>query len=1365
MAYSTIVSEGDLLPLDLIEAVAKQELPGQRPQDFKLNQTLSVTDYTALLWQNACTWWRSFQTRLDDSKRSGESVTTITRRFWVEKLLQSLDYDIEYQGRDHIINGRRFPISHRADSHLESPPIHIEGYGVDLDGRSKLARHAHGTPHAIMQEYLNSSEHVWGILTNGERLRLLRDSSRFSRPTYLEFNLRSMFEEEKFSEFILLFRHLHRSRLPKSIEDAQDCWLEHYHRHAIEQGGRVRENLRQGVEQALIELGNGLLGHPHPNNELLREKLATQRLTPQGFYRQLLKLIYRLLFLMVAEERNAIVAQTFDREASDFEQKRLAYQFPPAGERLKIYYEYYSLQRLRFLAGRPGIARDSYQDLWQGLLNSFEQFKVGIDLSHSLALAPLNGELFNDEAIRDLAGIQLYNRHLLNAIRALSHYYDAKSESQRRVNYAALDVEELGSVYESLLDYRPLVELDAPRDKRFRLVYGTDRKSTGSYYTSPELVKELIRSALDPLIAERLAPNGSALSFAEQEQALLNLRVLDPACGSGHLLLAAARRIGHELAKIRNAGDLPTPELYRHAVRDVIQKCIFGVDINPLSVDLCKLSLWIEGHAKGLPLDFLDAHIKRGNSLVGTWAEQLEKGIPDEAYKPLTGDDKAIAASLRKQNKQARERWQKHGEIQLGIDYDAPSSDQSALSQAFLEFEQIDTSVAAGVFAKSQAYSKLRKGLSSELNRYNLWAAAFFQRFSQSNLAHIPISSDLHTDRQDRSLEQKLLFADMLADQLGFFHWELEFPQIFKRDSEDKTGFDLILANPPWERIKLQEQEHFVDVAEISQASNKAERERIIAAWRIGTPQQRARIEEFERAKQLAESESQFVRTSQLFPLSAVGDVNTYALFTELVRTLLAPHGRAGIIVPTGIATDDSTKALFTDLSQQKQLLSLYDFENREKIFPAVDSRFKFSLLSLGQNVEQTQFSFFITKPEQLHHSERRFSLSPDEIALINPNTRTAPIFRSKADAELSKKIYRRVPILLREAAGSQPEQNPWGIRFMTMFHMSNDSHLFLDRPHADSLPLYEAKMIHQYTHRWASYKGQAVADLSLAELANPTTRVNPRYWLAKEQIERRLEERGWDKQWLLAFRDITNATNERTAIFSLLPLSAVGNSAPIILFDHVALSKIAAFIACVSSLAFDAIARPKVGGTHLNFFIVKQLPVLPPEAFDPSDLMFIVPRVLELVYTAYDLQGFAQDLWDEADLFMREALIAQRLENARASADQSSEQIKHDLAALVPQQTHTLPPFIWQSERRAQLRAELDAYIAYLYGLSRDDLRYILDPHDLYGPSYPSETFRVLKEKEQRLYGEYRTRRLVLEAWDRLFEANEAKLLAKARF
>jgi len=388
----------------------------------------------------------------------------------------------------------------------------------------------------------------------------------------------------------------------------------------------------------------------------------------------------------------------------------------------------------------------------------------------------------------------------------------------------------------------------------------------------------------------------------------------------------------------------------------------------------------------------------------------------------------------------------------------------------------------------------------------------------------------------------------------------------------------------------------------------------------------------------------------------------------------------------------------------------------------------KFCLLTLGA-AQAAEFVCFATQVGQLADPRRRFTLTPAEFRLINPNTLTCPVFRSERDAELTKKLYRAAPVLIREAVWQgegktakliQPEHNPWGISFSQgLFNMTSDSHLFLDKPATDSLPLYEAKMIHQFDHRWASYTADGDSrDVTELEKADPAYAVTPRYWVEKAEVEERLKKRdrdgnviwSWDREWLMGWRDITNATNERTVIASVVPRVGVGNNLPLMLFaERENPREYALLLGNLCALVFDFVARHKTGGTHMSYFIYKQLPVLPPEHYTEADLAFITPRVLELTYTAHDLQPWAQDLDFDGE------------------------------------------PFAFNPTRRAQLRAELDAYYAKLYGLTRDELRYILDPADIMGEDYPSETFRVLKNKQLREFGEYRTQRLVLEAWEKL--------------
>ncbi|MFD3166741.1 Eco57I restriction-modification methylase domain-containing protein [Herpetosiphon sp. NSE202] len=1331
MKYTAIITEGGLLPADMLQTIAEGEQGGsigQRPEDFGLPRGRRMSDDIAAAWGQVRAQWQIFQASIE--RRPNDSLTTLTRRYWVEPFLQLIGYEPTSTKSARRVDNRTYAISHSADDNEDSPPIHIEGINTDIDRRPESGR-PRISPHALMQEYLNATEHAWGIVTNGRRLRLLRDSSQTTRPSFVEFDLESLVTGQLFNEFALLYRVLHRTRLPLTSADTAKSLLEHYHQQAREAGGRVREGLREGVETALKVLGRGLLSHPR--NADLRDRFANNQLTPLEYYRQLLKLVYRLLFLMVAEDRGLIEAEIASDPLSE-----LAQRGTPQ-ERLKLYYDHYSVGRLRRMAELRGAGRGPYDDVWIALQQTFRIFE-GTDLKASkLGIAPLDGDLFGEGAIGALETARLRNADLLAALRALSIYRDPQSNSLRRVNYAALDVEELGSVYESLLDYRPVVNA-----ARFDLVAGTERKTTGSYYTRPELVQELIKSALEPVITERLRAKNP-------EQALLSITVCDPACGSGHFLLAAARRIARELARVRSGEDQPTPDQFRHAVRDVITHCIYGVDFNPLAVDLCKLALWIEGHCAGMPLSFIDAHIRWGNSLVGateelmrleprasdTAEDRASLGIPDDAFKAVAGDDKAIVAALRKRNKRERDDILNG---QTTMDIALSPSNLTNLSQIARQLEALPDDSVAAVRIKASGYARMREDLRPTWTRYNLWTAAFFLPMTKENLAFIPTNATLYAAKHaPQSVSAGLLArVDGLADQaeMRFFHWELEFPHIFGNNSP--KGFDVILGNPPWERIKLQEQEHWVDVAEVREAANKAAREKVLKEWASSDePSKQQRYAKFELAKYTAEATSRFMRVSKRYPLTGLGDVNTYALFTELDRNLINEHGYAGVIVQSGIANDDTNKLFFADIVKKRQLVSLYDFVNTEGVFPGIHRTHPhFCALTMTQNQNSLpiKLAFYLTRPEHLNDKRRLFTLSTRDFELINPNTRTCPTFRTKADAELTKKIYQRIPILKEESLN----ESHWNIHFATMFHMSNDSGLFQNFGSNSYLPLYEAKFIYQFTHRWASMNDTETIEIE--DLSNPNIFINPRYWISNKEVEKWKKNR-WNKNWLLGFRNITNATNERTSIFTVLPHSGVGHSMPTLIPDGAtSISLVTILLSILNSIALDYIVRQKIGGTNLTFGYLYQLPVLPPERFGEAELAFIVPRVLELVYTAWDMQPFAEDVWAELDELARQTILAQNAEcNQGAPA-----------AWFSPRDGFGLPPFRWSDERRAVLRAELDARIARLYGLTRDELRYILDPADVYGREFPGETFRVLKEKETKLYGEYRTRRLVLEAWDR---------------
>jgi len=918
----------------------------------------------------------------------------------------------------------------------------------------------------------------------------------------------------------------------------------------------------------------------------------------------------------------------------------------------------------------------------------------------------------------------------------------------------------------------------------------------------PEGVLQRILEAITPISPSHTG-RGEGGEGRLAEQAILSIKVLDPACGSGHFLLAAARRLATELARIRTGEEQPNPEAYRIALRDVVRHCIYGVDKNPLAVELCKVALWIESHAEGKPLAFLDHRIKCGDSLVGVLSlDALEDGIPDEAFDPVAGDDKKIASHLKKQN-----RTQRANKSQLALEFD---EGLKQIAETLSQFSEMPDDVPEQIREKERRYRELQKDRNwwRLQTLCHLWTAAFFAEFTRENLQRIPTSATLFNFMRSQGAVRGdvIGYAWELAQKHRFFHWELEFPEVFKQG-----GFDVILCNPPWEMVQHDPEEFFATRdPRIANAPNMAIRRRMIEELKETNP---ILYNAFWSEQHANDALKKFLHNSNRYPRTGRGRINMAYVFTELALELCSIRGRVGVVVPTGLMTDSFTQKFSSHLLETSRLVSLYDFENREKLFPAVDSRYKFSLLTLsGKPVERSEFAFFLTRAEQLRDEQRRFTLSPEDFALLNPNTRTCPIFRTRQDAELTKAIYKRVPVLVNEQTG----ENPWNVRFLAMFHMANDSYLFRTRQELEAegyvlvgnrfirgdevcLPLYEAKMIWHYDHRFGTYEG--VYSRSNTQLptpdehqhSNPNFLIQPWYWVPAEEVKSRLSD--WKDNWLLGFRDVTNATNERTTIFSLLPRVGVGNNAPLLFIEAKQSTLVACLFANLSSISFDWVVRQKLAGVHMNFFYVQQFPVLPPSAYTPEDLRFIVPRALELVYTSWDIKPFADDVWQSATPELKEAIFQQWKENQQATGGNSFDlpewasayteitptnpRILHSASIANYSSPCPLPPFKWNEERRALLRAELDAYYARLYGLTRKQLRYILDPADLTEKeladildpweevddpleptgyqercrksTFPGETFRVLKEKEIRQFGEYRTRRLILEAWERL--------------
>ncbi len=983
----------------------------------------------------------------------------------------------------------------------------------------------------------------------------------------------------------------------------------------------------------------------------------------------------------------------------------------------------------------------------------------------------------------------------------------------QRISYADLNVEEIGGIYESLLDFAPRVTAgaesvdgrDIPPHTFFLDPRGTARKTTGSYYTHPSLVNALIESALMPVLEDRVkttvgtngytaSPKGEGLSLnlealtSEQkdaaENAILSLKVCDPAMGSGHFLIAANNALALRLAQIRSGDDYPAERELRRARRDVLAHCIYGVDLNPMAVELCKVSLWINAAVDDAPLSFLDHHLKCGNSLIGATPELLKNGIPDNAFKPVTGDDKKVAAAIRKRNKKERS-----GQLSLWqmtvIETLADLSQWRELNQLAEDAPQL----AESRYRQYQADPAYRNARLVA----DLWTAAFFWPLMTHSTGsgqadpddYIPTEEVFRQAQADPNLLPGKLVDRVaeLAQHHNFFHWHLEFLDVFGEKGEG--GFDVVLGNPPWERIKLQEKEFFATRdLEIVNARTAAIRRKLIAKLPEINP---ALAAEFATALRQSEGESKFIRDSKRYPLTGRGDVNTYQVFAEFARNLPNDRGRAGIIVPTGIATDFTNRDFFANLIDAGRLASLFDFENKLGLFPEVHREQKFSLLTQRgpAPIAIAEFAFFLLDPNELSNSERRFILTSSDFARLNPNTKTCPVFRSRTDADLTRRLYAAAPVLYNE----ETDKNPWGISFLRMFDMTNDSGLFRTYEQLETqgfilqgnyfvradekyLPLYEGKLTQIYDHRVATF-----ADLISEEIAkgNPrevteqehqTANVSTltRFWISHSEVQHVLSRQESPSHWL-TFHDIANPNNERTFITTICPAWGMGNTLPLLIGSLGAI-KALLISGNWNSFVFDYVSRLKVGSRHMNFFVVKQLPVLPPGRYTSDLLTYIVPRVLELTYTAWDLRAFADDVWAEANnkrgtmsdeqekassliahhSSLPDAILRQWEENRGATngghaGAKPPEWVNLQSPNLQKQSVSPFPhpPFKWDETRRAQLRADLDGLYGHLYGLTRDELTYILD------------TFPIVRRKDEARYGEYRTKRMVLEAYDKI--------------
>jgi hypothetical protein len=1273
----------------------------QSESDYRIPKGLNLRDEIGRYWRIAQAHWGDF-----NAGRSANAKTRGLSEHFVTSMLRDVfGFATLVDVPAAVISERSYPIARAAL--LGRVPVVIAAAESGLDtvtplfGDSGRRRSAFG----LAQEYLNAQDGaLWGVASDGAALRILRDNASLTRPAWIEVDLARTFTEERYADFAVLWLLLHETRFGREGQPSTDCALEAWRKAGREEGTRAREHLRRGVEEALIALGQGFLAHPE--NQVLRTSLENGALTKKDYFNQLLRLVYRLIFLLTVEERGLLHSDgTNDAVRA-------------------LYAQGYALRRLRERAVKRN-AHDRFSDLWEATKIVFR----GVERGESRLGLPALAGIFAATQCPALDAARLENRWLLLAVFKLA--WLRENGSLARVNWRDMGPEELGSVYESLLELVPQITQDG---RQFAFAAGGEtkgnaRKTTGSYYTPDSLVQVLLDSTLEPVIAETIAknPDNSIVS-------LLSLSIVDPACGSGHFLLAAARRLASHVARLQ-ANGTPSAAEYRHALRQVVGRCIYGVDLNPMAVELCKVSLWMEAVEPGLPLTFLNSHIQHGNALLGTTRELMAKGIPDGAWEPIEGDDKKIAAGLKKRNKA-------EAAGQRRFDFSSASVTDNESKTIARAIAELDAASDANPDALAKKESQWDGILGSTEYRHqklvaDAWCAAFVWPKQAVEYVEAAPTNELWRqvrDGQNQATPVMTKIVRELADQYGFFHWHLQFPQVFA-----KGGFDVVLGNPPWERIKLQESEWFAaHRPDVAMAPNARARKKLITALIDEDPRLYAA---FRSAVRTSEGQSTFLRESSRFVLCGRGDINSYAVFAETSYAIARAVSACGLILPSGILADDTTKLFFKELQQARALAQAVDFENNETLFPGVGhGRMRFCLLTIrkGSALEFARLFFLARGVADLADLDRWFTLAADDAAAINPNSQTCPVFLSRRDAELTRAVYLRFPVLRREV----PEESPWGARLFRLFDMTLDGEMLRTadallstgwrrqgrdfvRGQERMLPIIEGKMVTFYDHRAAHIRlnptapsrQQQTEDSSDHERSSPSFFPEPYLWAPSHTAQERFHQAA-GQPWAIAFKRVTSATNWRTMVACIVPNTlAISYTLYLLGVREDSRSLQHCLLAMLNTFAYDYFVRQKTMQPSLPIGPVYETIMPPPASFEISPpwlgvslAPWIADRVGELVCVSADLVSFAQ-----------------------CTAGQD----------VVYQ---------WNPPRRDLLQAELDAMAFHHFGLTRDDVEHVLS------------TFPKVRDYDERTYGEYRTERVILEIYDAMTDAERTGVVYQTR-
>ena len=1229
-------------------------------------------------------------------------------------------------------------------------------FGLSLDNRDKDDKaRALGTPHGQIRRYLSTADIEsegrirWGILTNGRIWRLYDHRARPRATGYFEADIEDLLmpeREDSLSTFYLLFRR--ESFVPQ--RGATLTFLES----ALAEGRHYEDKVAQDLsgivfERVFPKLVEALAEKPDEDLPNCRDAA--------------LVFLYRLLFVLYAEDRGLL---------------------PVSDAR---YDDYGLRKRVRQDIANRMADGDAFStkatNYYDRLVTLFKIIDSG---DPSIGLPAYNGGLFASESAPMLERVRLSDDEIAPIVYNLSHTMGPKEE-RRFVNYRDLSVQQLGSIYERLLEREPI------RDEGGKIVIRPNpyaRKDSGSFYTPQELVDLIVERTLNPLVEERLKtfeeksdalkrdrrpmPQRRAeLVRLDPADAVLNLKVLDPAMGSGHFLVTVVDFLSDYIAElieyvpvvpewlddeyvsplvervetirneiIRRSREsnwvLDEAQLTYEAIirRMVLKRCIYGVDKNPLTVELAKVSLWLHSFTVGAPLSFLDHHLRCGDSLIGL---RVSDGVKDLetlggglfAGSAIAGAEAATSTMVRIEN--------------------MPDADVAEVRESAALYDMIEEATAdlRGLLdflcARRWLIAGMKKKERNESDTPLIMTLGLHQRRAYKVLSQGPAHlTEASTESEAKTFAQFRDYwkdARKNADCEGFFHWEVAFPGVWRdwQTSRPHGGFDAVVGNPPWDRIKIQEVEWFsTRDPELARAPTAAVRRAGIRRLR---DQNSPLSDEFDMARDRSDRLSRMVRTYGDYPLLSAGDVNLYSLFVERAMNLIKPDGIVGLLTPSGIYADKTAARFFKSVSTSGRVGGVFDFENRRlgtdlpPFFPDVDSRFKFCALTFGgeeRRFDETECAFFLTDTETTGVSDSYITLTPADFARVNPNTGTAPVFRNRRDAEIIIHVYKRNPVLVNRPGDD--ENYAWPVNFTTMFHMTNDSSLFRTSAQLDAagfypvqgnrwkksnelyLPLYQGRMIHQFDHRAGSvglnpesthnpYFSEKVTE---GQHADPNYNPNAQYWVPAEEVNSAFPT---GDGFTLGFRLIARPTDVRTVISAVLPIAGYGNSTGLIAYEDdlsksMPQSMIVKFgsrsavttclVANLNSLCFDYVARQKTQGANLNWYIIEQLPVVAQNDYDKlfggkTAWEIVWDHVLRLTYNAHDLEPFARALGYDGQ------------------------------------------PFLWDQEKRRHLRARLDALYFHLYGLSRDDAGYILD------------TFPIVRREDVKAFGRYRTRDMIL--------------------